>query len=76
MLPRCAMILQADSHDVSLVKSILVRELSLQVGVGEASVCGIFRQLLLKVFARLVPRMLTDTHNETRKTVSSERLEQ
>ena len=24
MLPRCAMILQADSHDVSLVKSIIV----------------------------------------------------
>jgi histone-lysine N-methyltransferase SETMAR len=54
-----------------------VKEMSVQLGIREASVCIILKQLgLKKVCARWVPRILTDAHKENRKTVCSELLAQ
>jgi AraC-like DNA-binding protein len=45
---------------------VTVKEMSAELGIGEASVCRIFKQLgIKKVCARWVPRMLTDAHKET-----------
>lgn len=58
-------------------RRVTVKEMSLRVGIGEASVCRILKQLgLKKVCARWVPRMLTDDHKNTRQTVCRELLAQ
>ena len=56
-------------------KRVTVKELSLQVGVGEANVCRILKQLQLKMIcARWVLRMLKDVHKEIWKSVFRELL--
>ena len=57
-------------------KHITVKGLALQVGVGEAGVCRILKQLQLKGCARWVSRMLTDAHKESRETAYIKLLEQ
>lgn len=58
-------------------KRVTVKQMSSILGIGEASVCRILKTLgLRKVCSRWVPRMLTDAHKNTRKTVCSELLAQ
>jgi hypothetical protein len=43
-----------------------LKEMSVKLGIGEASVCRILKQLgSKKVCARSVPNTLTDAHKET-----------
>lgn len=60
----------------SLIQSdrrVTVAELSMQLEIGEASVCRILNELgYSKVCARWVPRKLTDNDKERRKAICSE----
>jgi hypothetical protein len=57
-------------------RCVTVKQLSLQLDIGEASVCRILEKLgYTKVCARWVPQQLTDALKEQWKTICSELLE-
>jgi hypothetical protein len=50
-------------------RCVTVKDISVQLGIGETIVCRILKRLnLRKVCAVWVPSMLTDARKETRKT--------
>jgi [histone H3]-lysine36 N-dimethyltransferase SETMAR len=56
-------------------RRVTVAELSMQLEIGEGSVCNILKELgYSKVCARWVPRQLTDSHKERRKAICSKLL--
>jgi histone-lysine N-methyltransferase SETMAR len=74
--PQTAMTEDTIDRANNLIQSdrrMTVAELSMQLEIGEASVCRILNKLgYSKVCARWVPRQLTDGHKERRKAICSE----
>ncbi|PNF30228.1 hypothetical protein B7P43_G02536 [Cryptotermes secundus] len=63
--------------NVQRVNDMVLEDRCVTLGIGEVTVCRILKELeLKKVCAKRVPRMLTDNHKETRKTVHGEPLAQ